>query len=163
MFDVTKDVIEYFKDETRDEDEFQKIWAELVQWKTERDAEMKKKAEEDRKRKEAQVKNAKLATLRENAAAAVARYMVELFAGVVNKEARNKLNYSADNTRRQKDGRDIGRNNRAVKSFAFKREIREEGLSVVGHPSGEERHTEKPDAECDDFGLFHIFFLLFVH
>ena len=81
MFDVTKDVIDYFKEETRDEDEFQKIWAELVKWKTERDAEMKKQAEEERKRKEAQVKSAKLATLRENAATAVARYMVELFAG----------------------------------------------------------------------------------
>ena len=108
MFDVTKDVIEYFKDETRDEDEFQKIWAELVQWKTGRDAEMKKKAEEDRKRKEAQVKNAKLATLRENAATAVARYMVELFAGTSGEVTFDEIyNQTLENYKKSEDAIDF--------------------------------------------------------
>ena len=44
MFDVTEDVIDYLKGETRNEEEFQKIWAELVKWKADRDEEMKKAA-----------------------------------------------------------------------------------------------------------------------
>lgn len=80
MYDVTKDVIDYFKNETRDEDEFQKIWAELAQWKTDRDAEMKKQTEEEQKRKAATIRKQKLDSLRDKAAAAQAQYMVELFA-----------------------------------------------------------------------------------
>ena len=81
MYDVTKDVIDYLETETRNGKEFQEVWEELIKWKTDRDEDLKKQEEMERKRKEAQVKNAKLATLRENAATAVARYMVELFAG----------------------------------------------------------------------------------
>jgi hypothetical protein len=83
MYDVTKDVIDYFKDETRDEEEFQKVWAELVKWKADRDEEMKKQLEEEaRKAKaEAQIREKKLETLRDKAAAAQAQYMVELYAG----------------------------------------------------------------------------------
>lgn len=81
MYDVTRDVIDYFKEETRDEDEFQKVWAELVKWKADRDEEKKRQEEETRKRKEAQIKNEKLANLRTKAATAQAQYLVELFAG----------------------------------------------------------------------------------
>ena len=81
MFDVTEDVINYVEAETRNEEEFQKIWAELAKWKTDRDERVKKQAEEERKRKEreAQIDAEKIAELRDKAAAAVARYTVELF------------------------------------------------------------------------------------
>lgn len=80
MFDVTEDVIDYLKSETRDEGEFQKIWAELAKWKADRDEEMKK-AEQERKQREAdREKELKIAELRVKAASAQAEYIVALFA-----------------------------------------------------------------------------------
>lgn len=90
MFDVTEDVIDYFKNETRNEDEFQKIWAELVKWKADRDEEMKRqkqKEEEEavrRAKTEAQIREKKIETLRDKAATAQAQYMVEVFADTSN-------------------------------------------------------------------------------
>ena len=79
MFDVTNDVINYFEAETRNEEEFQKIWAELAKWKTDRDQRIKEQEEEERKHKEQAAREAVIADLRDKAAAAVARYTVELF------------------------------------------------------------------------------------
>ena len=80
MFDVTEDVIDYLKGETRNEEEFQKIWAELVKWKADRDEEMKK-AEQERKQREAErERELKIAELRVKAASAQAEYIVALFA-----------------------------------------------------------------------------------
>ena len=81
MYDVTKDVIDYFKAETRNEEEFQKIWEELVKWKAKRDEDVKSAAaaEEEKKRKERDMQLVAVKEYRQKLAVATANYMTALF------------------------------------------------------------------------------------
>lgn len=81
MYDVTKDVIDYFKAETRNEEEFQKIWEELAKWKAKRDEDVKNAAaaEEEKKRKERDIQLVAVKEYRQKLAVATANYMTALF------------------------------------------------------------------------------------
>lgn len=79
MYDVTEDVIHYLNAESRNEDELQKIWEELVSWKTKRDKDMKAAAAEEKKRKEREAQVKIVENERYKLAVATAAYMTALF------------------------------------------------------------------------------------
>lgn len=81
MYDVTKDVIDYLETETRNGEEFQKVWEELVKWKTKRDEDVKSAAavEEEKRRKEYDAQLAIVKEFRQKLAVVTANYMTSLF------------------------------------------------------------------------------------